>query len=125
MFGNPQIHAVGDVRLESPPSCEERLRLFYRDLIGLREPGGASSASQLAFEAHGRRVVIHLSHEAMASPMRRRLLIQVDSLGRMWERLTARSIECWEYPGMGIGDRRLVVLDPAGNRIELKEERLI
>jgi hypothetical protein len=125
MPDNPQIHAVGDILLESPPHRQEYLRIFYRDLIGLREAADVAEPTQVVFEAHGRRVTVRLFHDALPSPMRRRLLIQVDSLEKMYERLAGRGVACEVFPGFGLTDRRLVALDPAGNRIEIKEVKLL
>lgn len=123
MPDNPQIHAIGDVRLEAPPHREHGLRAFYGDLLGLREPDERPEASQMAFEAHGLRLLIGVFADALPSPMRRRLLVQVDSLEDLAEQMRRRGVACRVYAGMGIGDRRLVALDPAGNRVEFKEVR--
>lgn len=124
MRGNPRIHAISDVRIEAPPGREEVLRKLYRDLLGLCEAQPPPElAPALAFEAHGRRLNVRILREAMASPMRRRLLIEVDSLEQAAERLWRSGFSCELMLGMGIGDRRVVLLDPGGNRVELKEVR--
>ncbi len=123
MSGNPQIHAVDDVRLEAPPHSRSGVRTFYRDLIGLTELPAPPERSQIVFHAHGRRLTVHVLADALPSPMRRRLLIQVDSLAEMAARMSRIGVACRMFMGMGIGDRRLVALDPAGNRIECKEVR--
>jgi catechol 2,3-dioxygenase-like lactoylglutathione lyase family enzyme len=123
MQGNPNIHAIDDVRLEAPPHRERGLRVFYRDLIGLSELSEPPEPCQVVFHAHGRRVTIHVFADALASPMRRRLLIQVDSIEAMVRRMRRHGIHCRIWSGIGLGDRRLVALDPAGNRVELKEVR--
>jgi extradiol dioxygenase family protein len=124
MDRNPLIHAIGDVRLESPPGREEPLRRFYGELIGLREvrrPLDDGAADRVCFAAHRRAVEIRLAHDAVPSPMRRRVVIQVDSLEHTAERMRRAGFACWVYPGLGIGQRRLIALDPGGNRVELKQ----
>ncbi len=125
VLGNPHIHAVGDIRVESHPGRKDRVRLFYGELVGLRELPAAGEPEQLVFEAHGRRLVVALSEQAVPSPVRRRVVIEVDSLFKLWQRLTEHRIWCMTVSGMGVGDRRLVALDPADNRVEFKEVWLL
>lgn len=130
MYGNPQIHTIGDVRLESPPHREDGFRLFYRDLIGLRELPADSDVSEpdgseMVFQAHGRRLVVRMRVDAVPSAMRRRVVLLVDSLPDMRDRFEEHRIRTWLLEGMGVGDRRLQALDPGGNRVEMKQVHLL
>lgn len=125
MFGNPHIHAIADVRIECPPEAEDRLRWFYADVLGLRPAVPGDDAAGPAFAAHGLVLRIEVRPDARPSPVRRRLVVQIDSLVDAEQRLRDMGLGSELLRGMGIGDRRLVVLDPAGNRVELKEVQLL
>ncbi|MBN1491178.1 MAG: hypothetical protein JXA69_14790 [Phycisphaerae bacterium] len=126
MYENPCIHAIDDVHIEARPGQETRLRFFYGELIGLREvvPPDEEMPS-VVFEAHNRRLFVHLFEEAISSPMRRRLVVQVDSLTSLAGRLQDLGLPHYVEHGMGLGSRRLLTLDPADNLVELKELRLL
>ena len=115
----PIIHAIRHVRVEAKPEQEPSLRFFYEDVLGLGpvhdEPG------MLCFETKRMRVRILLTPEAQSSRMRRRLVLVVPSLKRMRERLEELEIDYEWYTGMRFTDQRIFVLDPADNRIELKQ----
>lgn len=121
MYGNPHIHAVGDVTMECPPGREDGLRRFYGEIIGLREIPDGEASGGLAFMAHQRQVVVRFRPNAATSPMRRRLVVVVDSLEETGERLREIGVTWRRHFGMGVGDQRLIIIDPGGNRIELKQ----
>jgi catechol 2,3-dioxygenase-like lactoylglutathione lyase family enzyme len=116
----PRIHAISDLRIEATPGLEGQLEFFYVDVLGLErvedEPG------MVCFETQRMRVRVLLTPEAQPSPIRRRAVIQVPSLERMRARLEEMGIQYEWYDGLAFTDQRIFVLDPADNRIELKQE---
>jgi hypothetical protein len=119
---NPQILAISDVTLACRPDKADAIRSLYRDVLRLRElsPGEARHP-HLIFAAHQRRIQVILAPDAAGSPMRRRLVIEVDSLHATADQLADLGLPWWLHWGIGIGDRRLALLDPGDNRIELKQ----
>jgi catechol 2,3-dioxygenase-like lactoylglutathione lyase family enzyme len=108
------------VQLAMPRGQEERVRAFYRDVLGLeempkplpmRQDGGAW------FRSGG--VELHLGVDADFRPARRaHPALRVDDLERIAERCQSEGFSVrWDqrYPGR----RRFFVDDPFGNRIEI------
>ena len=97
----------------------DALHLFYVDVLGL-EPAEAERG-MVCFQTKRMQVRFLLTLEAQPSPMRRRLVLQIPSLQRMRDRLEEFEIDYEWYNGMSFTDQRIFVLDPADNRIELKQ----
>ena len=104
-----------------PPGQEALAQQFYAKRLGLRElPRPATLRERgLWFDAPPGQV--HLSADDDLGPHpRRHFALRVDDLDRLVERLRAsgdRLEEATPIPGW----RRVFVLDPFGNRIELDE----
>jgi extradiol dioxygenase family protein len=115
----PRIHAISNVRLEAKPGLEPEIRFFYVELLGMQHIEG--EVGTVCFETERLEIRIAITPDAQPSPMRRRLILEIPSLDRMQERLEELKIpyeRCW---GMRFTDQRIFVLDPADNRIELKQ----
>jgi hypothetical protein len=115
----PRIQAINDVRIEAKPSDQGDMHFFYVEILGLEavndEPG------MLCFQTERLSVRVLLTPEAQPSPMRRRLILEIPSLHAMAEKLAELGFEAEWYRGLRLTDQRLFVLDPAGNRVELKQ----
>jgi hypothetical protein len=118
-----RLEAIADVHLESPPHRRERIRRFYSRLIGLAErPREADVPEDLCFASELLRLRVRVTADALPSPNRRRALIRVPSLPMLMEALSEQGFTYQIQRGLSFFDRRLLVLDPAGNLVELKEE---
>ena len=118
----PRILAIDDVHLSSPPTLEADLRMFYTGLLGLDAVGEASGKNRIGFRGYprsGPRLIVSITPDPQAGPPRRQLLVQVASLRECVEALSDRGIEFEWLQGWSFYDRRLLTLDPAGNRVEL------
>jgi len=115
----PRIHAINNVRLEAKPGTEPQLHFFYVDVLGMEPAEG--EPGMVLFQTQRMQVRILLTPEAQPSPMRRRLVLEVPSLERMQEQLEELEIEYEWYHGLAYTDQRIFLLDPADNRVELKQ----
>ncbi len=117
----PRILAIDDVHLISEPHLEDAVRDFYVDVLGLRPAGRGEGRLRLAgIPRSGPKVVVELTQEKSPSG-RRQILIQTAALTDLAEELLDRGLEPEWTQGFSFFDRRLTVLDPAGNRVELVE----
>jgi len=115
----PRIHAIASVHIEAGRGLEDKLRWFYADLLGLES--GVAEPGALHFQTGRRQLCIALGARPRSSPLRRRLVLEIPSLDQMRERLEELRIPYEWYEGLGLTDKRIYLLDPARNRIELKQ----
>jgi hypothetical protein len=113
-----RLVAVEDVRLPAPPDVESKLDAFYVGLLEFeRIAGGLTYRAEnflLRFEVRPTPVV----HESM-----RPLGVEVISLGETEKKLIAIEMEYVRQRGTTPGLDSLLVLDPAGNWVEIVEYR--
>lgn len=105
--------------MEAGPGVAEELTFFYADVLGLEPVDGERGT--LCFETQRMQVRFVITPDAEPSPMRRRLVLQISSLERMRGRLDEFEVNYEWHQGMQYTDRRIDVLDPADNRIELRQ----
>ena len=118
----PRIQAVDRVSIEAPAHCREALRAFYGELIGLEELDTDAPEAGLRFGTRRLDLTIRFVDSPDVDALSPRLVIGVALLNRLESELNERSIEFHRRRGLSWTDRRLVLLDPAGHRIELKQE---
>ena len=118
----PRIQAVDRVTLEATADCREALRAFYGEMIGLNEMKSDPPESGLRFGTRRLDLSIRFVESPDVDGLSPRLVIGVALLGRVESELHERSIEFHRRRGLSWTDQRLVLLDPAGHRIELKQE---
>lgn len=117
-----QIQAVREVRLGMPLERGDEMRDFYTRLIGLCEwppprqiPGGWGAG-------HPRRGAYFIfRHDAQVDPLRRRVAIHVPSLESVQERLRQAGRDFVVERGLGRSDSRVLVADPVGHLVELRQ----
>jgi extradiol dioxygenase family protein len=121
-----RILAIDHVRLEAGEVHEQAILDFYGELIGLerRELPTETTFDDtvIAFRGHQQRtpaLFIRLSDEPPPPRMRRAAVIEIESLHTCAERLDERKVAYHWSRGWFPYDRRLIAIDPAGNRIEL------
>ena len=117
-----QINAINRVAMEAPAGVEEELRWFYGDLVGLERVSPGQDAGELGFRSAQVELRIAIKPEPRIEPNRRRALISVGSLRWVTEQLDGRGLAYIRLSGLNRTDRRISLLDPAGNRVELKQE---
>jgi hypothetical protein len=115
----PRIQAISHVRIEARPGMEAVLHSFYAHLLGMMPVEGERGT--VCFQTKRLQLRILLTPEALGSPMRRRLVLEIPSLDRLREQLDELQIEYEWHEGMALTERRVFVLDPAENRVELKQ----
>lgn len=119
-MGESRIQAVDHICLEGRPEDRDELLWFYGELAELprrerEEPG------VLCFRSAQIELRIRLVSRPVVDAVARRVTIAVSSLGMAEELLSDRRIPFEWVHGFAWTDRRLVVLDPTGYRVELKQ----
>jgi hypothetical protein len=116
----PRILAIADIQITSPPDRAEDLIAFYTELVGLDRVADKSDDLRMTFRGYPRRgpwIVVRLDTSA-GEANRRRVQIQMASLQECADRLADARIAREELQGWAFYDRRICVLDPAGNLVE-------
>jgi hypothetical protein len=122
---NPAVtQCVREARLEIPVEQAERVCRFYLDLIGLAAgvarqhlPGG------VLLGPSKKRLLLEFRHDPEVDPVRRRLTFCVVSLESLAARLLGQDWPFSRERGLGCGDERLLLRDPVGHRIEIRQVR--
>lgn len=117
----PRILAIDDVRLTAPLSERAGLCRLYVDVLRLEEIQGepAGRLVLLGLARSGPRLIIEWDDGPAAKPMRRQALLQVKSFTPYVEMLADQHVPFEWSSGWFFFDRRLGLLDPGGNWIEL------
>jgi hypothetical protein len=135
-----QIQAVQHVVLEAHPSSRDALIWFYSELAELpcipaeqsesarrRMPEAsagaqASSVASLCFRSARIELCIVFKDHPRIEQNQRRVLVSVRDLEATVGVLEDREMEYQRISGWGWTDRRVSLIDPGGNRVELKQE---
>ena len=117
-----QILAIDTVGMQAEPECQERLIWFYRDLVGLNFVERPGNLEFLLFSSARRELRIDLIQHPLVEKVRRRALLSVQSLDQVAEVLEYERMPHQPISGISRTDRRITLLDPAQNRVELKQE---
>lgn len=118
-----RIIAVDHVNLEAPPGLREQLTFIYAEL-GQLDPlpwTPQDDTTGLRFGSEGIELWIREREVPRIEAIKPRIRIAVDKLADVEAALEERHIEFDRVSGIGITDRRLSLLDPAGNRLEFKQ----
>jgi hypothetical protein len=117
-----RLMAISDVRLVAPAGAEREMDALYVDILGFERIPPLTSLIYradnvtLSFELQERPVV----HESL-----RATVVEVPSLGQTEHKLIDAEIPYTRQRSTAPGVESLVLLDPAGNWLELVESRLI
>ena len=117
-----QIQAVDHIRMQAHPQASGPLIRFYRDLAGLELLEAGSDSAELRFRSGQIELRIALLDDALVEAAACRAVVSVHCLDHVADILEAERIEFQRLSGMNWTDRRLSLLDPGGNRVELKQE---
>ncbi len=118
-----RIQAVEHVNLEAPLGLEETLRWFYGEVGQLDEvTDDGDEWSRLRFKSERIELRVHMVASPTIEGVARRVTIAVPSLSEAAEQLAERRVAFDRISGMTSTSRRIQALDPAGNRVEFKQE---
>ena len=124
-MGLSQIVAVDHVNLQADPGVEPDLVWLYRDVVGLALIEASSTERPcVRFKSGDIELRYGLVPEPNLEPVACRLTVEVPSLTLAEASLIERGIQFERIRGLNHTDRRYSLLDPAGNRIEIKQQWL-
>ena len=118
-----RIQAIDHVNLEAPPRLEDELAWFYTEVGRLdRVADEREEPSRLCFRSVRLELRIRIVGRPRVDPLACRLTLAVPSLAQAAELLEKRRVRYVRLSGLWFTDCRLGTLDPAGHRVELKQE---
>jgi hypothetical protein len=118
------VQAVREVRVDVPRERVDELRDFYLRVLGLPEcPHRAQIPGGWRAGPARRGVYFVFSHDVRAEPMRRRLTIEAPDLDDLAERLAEEERPFRDERGWSRGERRILVVDPVGHLVEVRQCR--
>jgi len=125
-----EVEAVDDVLVVGAVSSAETSRRFYADILGLQpdegyEAGAAAVGREFCFWGQHHRLILRLVDNPRIDTVKRKALICVKSLLRIREVLDELRIEYVRSRSLGWAGERVLVRDPSGNLLELRQERLL
>ena len=117
-----RIQAIDHIHIESGLGSEDELRWFYGEVCGLAETAGVVGPTHLMhFRSAMIELHVRLVERPDVDPMIERVSLAVTSLAAAREMLEERKRAYEFVQGLGYTDRRVVVHDPGGNRVALKQ----
>jgi hypothetical protein len=114
-----RVIAVADVSLPAGDGLERKLDEFYVDLLGFEHAAGYGG---LVYRAENVRLHFQSQCGVIEHPSLRTLQIEIRSLMVMEQKLIDSQVEFTHARGLNPGMESLVLMDPAGNWIELIEK---
>jgi len=120
----PKLEAVDHVRVAYPTGRAADIARFYGELLGLAhlQTEAHDNGPTLSFGSARLRLEFHAVERPTPNPNRRRLTLRVASLEDCRARLEDAEIRCQSVSGLALTDRTLLVLDPAQNLLELRQD---
>jgi len=117
-----RIHAVEHIHLEAPLGLDDDLIWFYTE-VGCMEhvARGAGVEGDLRFKSSLIEVKFHVVDAPKIDAVARRLTLIVPSLRDTEELLEEHRIAFTTQRGLEFTDQRLVLNDPVGYRLELRQ----
>jgi hypothetical protein len=115
-----RLVAVEDVLLPAPAGVEQELDLFYADMLEFERIIG-----QLSYRADNFTLQFKVSDGPVVHDSLRPLGVEVMSLADLEKKLIAAELEYVRQRGTTLGSDSMLVLDPAGNWVEISEIRRI
>jgi hypothetical protein len=117
-----RIVAIAPVRLPAPAGAELALDAFYVKLLGLER---IEPLTELIYRAENYELRFDVKDRPVTHDSLRALVIEVMSLREAEEKLIAAEMVYTRQRGTAPGTESIVMLDPAGNWIELVETRVV
>ena len=113
-----QLVAVGDVILPGIAGLETELDRFY---VGLLRFERDAETPEIVYRAENFRLRFEVQERPTPREDMRAVAIAIPSLAEMMQKLSDQEIEFVRQRGISPAQETLLLLDPAGNRIELSE----
>lgn len=117
----PRLLAIDDVRLAAPPDLAAPIADFYTSIVGLKMLDPRPEDPVLVFRGYSPvkpRLRVELTDRPVPE-LRGYVQVHVTSLDSVHEVAIERGVEAIATQHLSYFDRRLTLLDPAGNRVEL------
>jgi len=114
-----RLVAVEDTSILSSPGLEKELDDFFVTMLKFEKE--SASETQIVYRAENFRLRVQIQTEAIVRTDMRALGIEVPVLADIRGELIEREIEYTHQRGLVPGQESLLLLDPAGNWIELTE----
>jgi hypothetical protein len=117
-----KLVAVADVRIKATTGLRLALDAFYVGVLGF---AAADDPEAWVYQAQNFQVIVESVEGLVERVDYRPVMVIVDSLATVLDRLNEREIPYERQRGLQPGEFSVLVLDPSGNGVELSEERLI
>ena len=117
-----RLVAIADVALPAPSGVELRLDAFYEDILGFQR---SVDRHQLVYHADNADLRFDVVDRPVAHPSLRPTGIAVPLLAEVMPKLAEAEIEYTLQRGMNPGMESLLLLDPAGNWVEVTDMRAV
>lgn len=115
---------VHEVRAEVSPAALPHIQHFYGRLLGLAEwPAEAQVPGGWGAGDARRGVYFQFRHDPRVDAMRRRFTLRVARLRDVERRLREAGVPCRRRRGLSPGEDALLVTDPVGHLLEVRESR--
>ncbi len=124
MENSGRLIAVGHVEIQAPPGIEAELCWFYGRWLGLEEVQNDQPSNGhpvLRFRSERLELRIRLLHQPQIESIDGRVRFAVPSLESAADTLKENAYEFQWLRGLSWTDRMLVLADPAGNRIIVRQ----
>jgi catechol 2,3-dioxygenase-like lactoylglutathione lyase family enzyme len=122
MSSRGRLVAVNHVELEAPPDLADAMTWFYGDLLQLAQirTNDESTTNVLRFRSDRLELRVTLTDDPKIESVDRRACVEVPSIEDVAAILEDRKYEFSWHRGLQLTDRSLELLDPAGNRVEVR-----
>jgi hypothetical protein len=117
-----RLVSIGDVRLPAPPGVEREIDAFYIGLFGFER---IPPFEELSYRAENYTLRFSVQEPPVVHDSMRAVTIEIPSLADAVQKLNQTTLEYTRQKGVSPGTESIVLLDPAGNWIELVETRLL
>lgn len=116
-----RLVAVEDVHLQAPAGLEKQLDDFYLSMLDFeREP---ARQGVIHYKAENVRLIFTIKETLPPRSDLRTTTVEVDSLADAEAKIIAREFEYQRMKGLTAGEEALLLLDPAGNWLSIRESR--
>lgn len=117
-----RLVVIDDVHLTTPAGNEELLDEFFVDLLGFERD---ADDSKIIYRSDNARILYDVLEVPACRVNYRPIQIEVPSLVEMELKFVETEIEFTRQKGLSPGQDSLLLLDPAGNWMEILETRVV
>jgi hypothetical protein len=117
-----RLVAVENVEIEVPHGLDEEILRFYVEIGHLDSVFSEKDGDLKGFRSASLELRLCRVDRPAIDPVRRRLTLLVPSVREAVEKLDEIGLTWVPISGFSFTDRRIATFDPAGHRVELKQE---